>query len=127
MANETTTSDTPLNRQAQPVPKNQSAWAELTAKYLRDLPRQLDSVLAVLQEKNYAALKNHAHRIKGTSGTYRLETICKSVTRLEQLAESKNPTRIAAELDKVRRLIELEKKRLDSQSLCSPAGQERQK
>jgi len=125
MANETTTSDTPLNRQLQTAPKPQSSWAELSAKYLRDLPRQLDGLLAVLEAKDYAAVKSHAHRIKGTSGTYRLQTISRSAGRLERLAENRNPDRIAAEIDRARRLVELESKRVDSHLLCCSDGGER--
>jgi HPt (histidine-containing phosphotransfer) domain-containing protein len=125
MANKTTTPDTPLSQQLQPAHKPQSGWAELTAEYLRDLPKQLDGVLAVLQANDYAAIKSQAHRIKGTSGTYRLETICKSVARLERLAEAGKHDRIAAQITSIKRLVERESRRLDSQPLCCPAGGER--
>ncbi len=85
-----------------------SAWARLTAKYLRDLPRQLDGIRDILELRDYGKVKTHAHRIKGTSGTYRLETISRGAERLERLAESRNPDKIAAGINNVKQLVELE-------------------
>jgi HPt (histidine-containing phosphotransfer) domain-containing protein len=92
----------------------QQAWTKLTSKYLRDLPQQLDGIRTVLGIKDYDAIKKCAHRIKGTSGTYHLETISRSTAQLERLAETRNPDAIVDSIDKVRRLVELETKRLNS-------------
>lgn len=89
-----------------------SAWERLTAKYLRDLPRQLDGIRDILELRDYGKVKTHAHRIKGTSGTYRLETISRGAERLEHLAESRNPDKIAAGINNVKQLVDMEAARL---------------
>lgn len=120
MKNSDKTSYSSSNRQPLSTP-NEQAWAQLTAKYLNDLPHQLDGIRSILQLKDYAKIKNRAHRIKGTSGTYRLDTISKSAARLERLADSRNPHTVATAINKVMRLVELETKKLNSRML-SPAG-----
>ena len=90
------------------------AWTQLTWKYLNDLPQQLDGIRTILEIKDYSTIKKKAHRIKGTSGTYHLETISQSAAQLERLAESRNHHAISSVINKVSRLIELETKRLGS-------------
>ncbi|MHC4483119.1 MAG: Hpt domain-containing protein [Planctomycetota bacterium] len=101
------------------------ALAQLAAKYLRDLPQQLDGIKTTLAVKDYTAIKKQAHRIKGTSGTYRLDTISKSIAQLERLADSRNPNAIVTTIDKVKRLVELETKRLNSRPVSSAGRSER--
>jgi len=119
------TFDSSPNQQLQSKPNRQQAWAQLTAKYLQDLPQQLDGIRAVLEIKDYTAVKKQAHRIKGTSGTYRLDTISKSAAQLEHLADSQNPDAIVTTIKKVRRLVELETKKLNSQLVSSANSSER--
>jgi HPt (histidine-containing phosphotransfer) domain-containing protein len=101
------------------------AWVRLAARYLRDLPQQLDGIRTTLKIKDYSAIKKQAHRIKGTSGTYRLEGISKGAARLERLAESENEGAIATTINKVMRLVELEAKKVNSQLVSSPRESER--
>ncbi len=125
MKNNDKTSDSLSNPQPQFKPNHEQAWAELTAKYLNDLPSQLNRIRSILELKDYAKLKNRAHRIKGTSGTYRLDTISKSAARLERLADSRNPHTIVTAINKVMRLVELETKRVNSRMVSSAGSGER--
>ena len=125
MKNNDKTSDSLSNQQPRFKPNHEHTWAELTAKYLNDLPRQLDGIRSILELRDYAKVKNRAHRIKGTSGTYRLDSISKSVARLERLADSQNPHTIATAINKVMRLVELETKKLNSRMLSSAGSGER--
>jgi len=125
MKNNDKTSDSLSNQRPLSSPNHEQVWAELTAKYLNDLPRQLDGIRSILELKDYARIKNRAHRIKGTSGTYRLDTISKSIARLERLADSRNPHTIASAINKVMRLVELETKRVNSRTLSSAGSGER--
>jgi HPt (histidine-containing phosphotransfer) domain-containing protein len=124
MGNNDKTFDSSPNQQLQSKPDRQQAWAQLTAKYLQDLPQQLDGIRTVLQIKDYTTIKKWAHRIKGTSGTYRLDTISKSAAQLEHLADSQNPDKIVTTINKVRRLVELETKKLNSQLVSSADSSE---
>ncbi len=119
------TLDLSSKRQPQSKLNRRRAWAQLKAKYLKDLQQQLDGITTILEIKDYNAIKKHAHRIKGTSGTYRLDTISKSVARLEQLADNRNPDAIVTTINEVKRLVELETSRLDSTAISSIDGPER--
>ena len=119
------TSDSLSNQQPRFKPNGEQAWAELTAKYLNDLPHQLDGIRSILELKDYAKIKDRAHRIKGTSGTYHLDTISESAARLERVADSRNPHTIATAINKVMRLVELETKRLSSRMFSSAGSGER--
>jgi HPt (histidine-containing phosphotransfer) domain-containing protein len=90
------------------------AWIQLTWKYLNDLPQQLDGIRTILEIKDYSTIKKRAHQIKGTSGTYHLETISKSAAQMERLAEHRNHHAISSVINKVSHLIELETKRFGS-------------
>jgi HPt (histidine-containing phosphotransfer) domain-containing protein len=92
--------------------------ARLAVEYLRDLRRQLDEMRGSLQIEDYGAIKKDAHRIKGTSGTYRFEHISEGAGQLERLAESQDSQAIATTIDKVMRLIDAETKKLKSEQLC---------
>ena len=107
-------SDSSPSQRPPSEPGRDRAWARLAAKYLHDLPEQLDEIRTTLEIKDYSAIKKQAHRIKGTSGTYHLDAISKSVARLEGLADSQNPEAIVSTINKVRRLVELETKKLNS-------------
>jgi HPt (histidine-containing phosphotransfer) domain-containing protein len=125
MVDNSKTLDSSLHGRLPSEPGSQQAWALLAAKYLHDLPQQLDGIRNILEVKDYASIKKQAHRIKGTSGTYHLDAISKSVARLESLADSQNPDAIVNTLDKVMRLIKLEAKRLNSHLASSTGGTER--
>ncbi|MHC4476734.1 MAG: Hpt domain-containing protein [Planctomycetota bacterium] len=103
----------------------QQEWAQLMAEYLQDLPRQFDAMRTTLETRDYATIKEQAHRIKGTSGTYGLDSICSSTARLERLAESRNPDVIVAAIDEVMCLIELEIKKLKSSEIWPSDESER--
>jgi HPt (histidine-containing phosphotransfer) domain-containing protein len=105
-------------------PDREQAWVQLKAEYLQDLPHQLDGIRTTLQTRDYATIKNYAHRIKGTSGTYHLDSICQIAAQLERLAEDRNADAIAAAINKVLRLVELETKRLNSSQIGSAPGAE---
>ena len=104
---------------------DEEAWAQLAAQYLRSLPQQLDRIRTTVEIKDYSTIKKQAHRIKGTSGTYRLDTISKSVAQLERLADSQNPDAIVTTINKVMRLVELETERLNSRLVSSTDSTER--
>lgn len=96
------------HRQAQTDSERKSAWVRLTAEYLHDLPRQLDEIRVSLVARDYPAIKQYAHRAKGTSGTYHLDSIAKMFADLEQLTEKRNSDEIAATLSRIGSLVELE-------------------
>lgn len=102
------------NQQLQSKLNTEQAWLQLTKKYLNDLPGQLEGIRGILKKKDYAAIKKQAHRIKGTSATYHLENISRSVAQLEQLAENKNPDKIATTINKIRQLVDSETSRLNA-------------
>jgi len=112
MRREDETTDSFVNKGTQSLLGGNTTWAHLTAKYLRDLPRQLDGIRDILELRDYGKVKTHAHRIKGTSGTYRLETISRGAERLEHLAESRNPDKIAAAINNVKKLVDMEAAKL---------------
>jgi len=117
MTNDVTSSGAPVNGR-QPI-RGDTGWARLTAEYLRDLPRQLDGIAAVLEARDYRGVKAHAHRIKGTSGTYRLEAISKQAGRIERLADHRDIQAITTAVSEARRLIVFEINRLGSQNTPS--------
>ena len=100
-------------------------WAQLTSEYLQDLPNQIKELRNILEVKDYGAIKNGAHRIKGTSGTYRLDAIFKGAAQLELVAESENPDAIASAINKIMRLVEQETRRFDSGLVSSLDDSER--
>jgi len=124
MADNRKTCEPAPSGQAGSEQKRRQEWNRLAAEYLRDLPRQLDRMRKRLQAKDYSTIKGEAHRIKGTSGTYRFEHISKSAARLEQFAASRDSDAIASATDELMRLIELETKKLESQQLGSASDAE---
>lgn len=125
MENSDKTFDSRPNQHPQSNLDHDQAWAELTSRYLHDLPQQLDAMRTTLEEGDYAKIKKQAHRIKGTSGTYHLDAISKSAAQLERLADSENPNAIAVAIDKVKRLVEAETTRLNSLGVSSTDSSER--
>lgn len=115
MESNSKTFDSSLNQLLHSKLDHEQALAQLTAKYLHDLPRQLDAIRNMLEVKDYTTIKKHAHRIKGTSGTYHLDAISQSAAQLERLANSQNQDTITAMINKVKQLIELETSRVNSQ------------
>jgi HPt (histidine-containing phosphotransfer) domain-containing protein len=101
------------------------ALTRLAAQYLRDLPHQLDRIRSTLDMKDYDEIKKQAHRIKGTSGTYQFDLIAQSAAQLELLAESRDSQAIAATINELMRLVDLETKKLNAQQLSSPTNAER--
>jgi len=99
-----------------------SAWQKLTVKYLDDLPRQIEGIFNILEVKDYGKIKSQAHRIKGTSGTYKLETISRSAAELERAAASEDAEKIASALKDVKRVIDMENTRLKLQAITPDAG-----
>ena len=119
------TSDLSSSQGPQSKLDSDQAWAQLTSKYLHNLPQLLDEIRTILEVRDYPAIKKHAHRIKGTSGTYHLETISQSAAQLERAADSQNPDVIVTVINKVKHLVELEASRLDSLTVSSVDSSER--
>lgn len=118
------------NRRPESKPDEEEAWAQLAAQYLRSLPQQLDRIRTTveikdLRPKDYSTIKKQAHRIKGTSGTYRLDTISEGIAQLERLADSQNPDAIVTTINRVMRLVEKETERLNSRLISSNSSTER--
>lgn len=118
-------SDSSSHRQAQTDPERKSAWARLTAEYLRDLLRQLDEIRVSLAARDYPAIAQYAHRAKGTSGTYHLDAIAEMFADLEQSTEKRNPNDIAATLSRIGFLVELETEKLSRSTASLPDRSER--
>ncbi len=86
---------------------------QLTAKYLQKLPQQLADIKTALEDQNYALVKRHAHNIKGTSGTYRLDSICENAVRLEYLADEQIKEESLDIISEMMRLIKEQIRKLD--------------
>ena len=105
-----------LNQQHSKV-ENREALAQLTSQYLQDLPAALAIIKTKLEIKDYTAIERAAHRIKGTSGTFRLASIAESAAELKVLATSQNPDAISTAIDTMVHLVELESRKLNSPTL----------
>lgn len=100
--------DSRMNKRPQLEQNRQHTWEKLTTEYLRDLLLQLDGIRDMLEVKDYITIKRQAHRAKGTSATYRLDSISKNFARLEILADGQDSDAITNIINKTVRLIELE-------------------
>lgn len=112
------------SQRPQSEPIQEEAWAQLAVQYLRDLPQQLDKIKTSVATEDYSSIKEQAHRIKGTSGTYHLGAISRTAALLEHLADSQNTDAIITIIDKVMRLVELETKRLNAKLVSSTSKSE---
>jgi HPt (histidine-containing phosphotransfer) domain-containing protein len=117
--------DLPPNQRLRANLKSKQRWAQLICEYLQDLPGQLDAVRATFEKRDYTGIKKQAHRIKGTSGTYRLDTISQDAAQLERSADARNPGNIAAALNDITRSVEMESSRLNPQAAGFSEGAER--
>lgn len=108
--------DSRSNKRLQPEHKRQQTWEELTTEYLYDLLHQLDGIRDMLEVKDYTTIKHQAHRAKGTSATYRLNSISKYFAQLEILVDSQNPDAITNTINEIMQLVELELNRASSQA-----------
>ena len=122
MANKKETSDS-----VSAVERSQKL-AELTAKYLQDLPKQLAEIKNALDEENYTSIKTQAHNIKGVSGTYQLDRIYKKSLQLERFVENQNSKEILNTIGQIMNLIEEEIGQLDfDETIPAASGSERMK
>jgi len=106
--------DLSSNQPPQSESVRRQSWEHLTAEYLNDLPRQFEELKKMLEQKDYAAIKKGAHRIKGTSATYRLDDISKSAAQLQHIADTQKPKAVSAVIDELARLVKLQVNRLNS-------------
>jgi HPt (histidine-containing phosphotransfer) domain-containing protein len=105
--------------------KTSPGWTQLISEYLSDLPRQLGAIRTILEIKDYPGIKKQAHRIKGTSGTYGLETISKTAAQLEQSAETGDSDKIITAINNITRSIEIETTMPNSKSVTESPSRER--
>ena len=96
--------------------KSGGGWGRLISEYLGDLPRQIDSVRAILEIPNYEKIAQQAHRIKGTSGTYGLEAISRDAARLEQSAQRHDREDVALALGRISESVEAQESRLNTRA-----------
>jgi HPt (histidine-containing phosphotransfer) domain-containing protein len=125
LANNDTISDSSSIRIQRPSPKSKPTWTNLRAEYIDDLPSQLKAIRAILEIKDYDKIKRHAHRIKGTSGTYGLENIAKHASELEKSAETQDSETVAAAINNLTSSIEIQSDRVISQAAASISSRER--
>lgn len=85
--------------------RRQRAWEELTRSYLADLPEQLQAIRLCLEQGDLAGLQQQAHRVKGTSGTYRLKEMSEQFALLEGLALQNAVQDIAPLIDRLEALV----------------------
>lgn len=90
------------------------AWAQLAGMYLQDLPHQLESIRAALESNDFNTIKQLSHRIKGTSGTYHLNSIFKSASALEELANKRDADGVSNALEQISTRIKQEIRLLHS-------------
>ena len=125
MGNTDTGSDSSPSQGSAPNLKTGGGWSHLISEYLSDLPRQLDSVREILEIPDYAKIAQQAHRIKGTSGTYGLETISKNAAQLEQSADAHDREDVARALDRMIKSVETQNSAMNPQSAASSNSRER--
>jgi HPt (histidine-containing phosphotransfer) domain-containing protein len=85
--------------------QREQARVELTQRYLADLPRQLQDMRRCLDQGDLATLQQQAHRVKGTSGTYGLDSIAEQFARVETLSHRDTVQAIPSLLDELTVLI----------------------
>lgn len=124
MGNTDKTTDSSPPQGPAPNLKTGGNWTHLVSEYLSDLPRQLNSIRAILEIPDYARIKQQAHRIKGTSGTYGLETISKNAAQLEQSADTHDSGNVARAINNMTRSVEIESVRLNPQSAAASDSRE---
>ncbi|MHC4213075.1 MAG: Hpt domain-containing protein [Planctomycetota bacterium] len=90
------------------------AWAQLAGMYLQDLPHQLDSIRLALESNDFKTIKQFSHRIKGTAGTYHLNSIFKIASALEELASKRDVEGVINALEQIPSLIKQEIRLLHS-------------
>ncbi len=90
------------------------AWAQLAGMYLQDLPHQLDSVRLALESNDFKTIQQLCHRIKGTAGTYHLDSIFKIASALELLANKSDTEGVINALEQIPSLIKQEVRLLHS-------------
>ncbi|MBW8002266.1 MAG: Hpt domain-containing protein [Planctomycetes bacterium] len=112
------------NRQPNSKDSSKEKWSMLKQKYLRDLPDQLNGIKSTLEADDYSKIKKQAHRIKGTSGTYKLKNISKGVAQLEGHADDRNREAIVNIIHKVMQLVEAETDKLETHSLSAALNSE---
>lgn len=84
----------------------QAKLAKIRCDYLSDLPKQVDVFLPLLQNADFDAIQKHAHRIKGTSGTYHFAEIAAVMQTIEKLAIQQDAEAIGAKLECLDGVIE---------------------
>ncbi len=77
------------------------AWAQLASMYLQDLPHQLESIRVALKSRDFNTIQQFSHRIKGTAGTYHLDSIFKIASALEELANKRDVDGVVTALDQI--------------------------
>jgi len=117
-------SDSSPSQGQDPGLKASGGWERLISEYLSDLPRQLNSVREILDIPDYAKIAKYAHRIKGTSGTYGLETISKNAAQLEQSADTHDSGNVARAINNMTRSVEIESIRLKAQPAAASDSRE---
>jgi len=58
-------------------------WIQLTEKYLQHLLKECGLIKEEVDRHDLDTVRSKAHRIKGTAGTYRLDSIAKLAADLE--------------------------------------------
>ena len=90
------------------------AWAQLASMYLQDLPHQLESIRVALESNDFNTIQKLSHRIKGTAGTYHLDSISQIASSLEQLANKGDSDGVSNALEQIPTLIKQEIRLLHS-------------
>ena len=90
----------------------------LTYDYLCDLLRQLDEATDMLNAGDPEGIRQLAHRVKGTSGTFGLVSIAEEFARLEEVAEDDGRERT---LEVVMRIREMAAARRDASAPGPPS------
>jgi HPt (histidine-containing phosphotransfer) domain-containing protein len=90
------------------------AWAQLASMYLQDLPHQLDSIRLALESNDFNTIQKLSHRIKGTAGTYHLDSIFKIASALELLANKSDTDGVSNALEQISNRIKQEIRLLHS-------------
>lgn len=98
--------------------------ARMRLAYLADLPGQIHVLTSCLEQRQFDIVKKHAHRIKGTSGTYRLGEIAELMAAVETAIAAKQADVVRGKLDAMPDVIETltRRNRCDYETLMQEEG-----
>ena len=76
-------------------------WAEMQAKYVDYIIKEISEIKAALNSGDYDALRVFGHNIKGSGGMYGFDDITSIGSMIEALAKAENLSSLLNEINKL--------------------------